>query len=48
MRICTMSDSGCVEDEYHFISLCSKYDCLKCVCIEIVDNFFLLANMKDG
>ena len=29
MRTCTMCDLGCVEDEYHFILICPKYDCLR-------------------
>ena len=26
MRTCTMCDLGCLEDEYHFILICPKYD----------------------
>ena len=26
VRTCTMCDLGCLEDEYHFILICPKYD----------------------
>ena len=29
VRTSTMCDLGCVEDEYHFILICSKSDCLR-------------------